>query len=37
MSKRKFNENEKVVWVFVVLLFNFIETIIYFTIGSKLK
>ncbi|MBJ2173153.1 hypothetical protein JBL43_02810 [Aureibaculum sp. A20] len=31
------NGNEKVVWVFVVLLFNFIETIIYFTISNKPK
>lgn len=35
--KSKFNGNDKIVWVIVVLFFNLIGAILYFTIGSKQK
>ena len=33
--KNKFEENNKLVWVLVVLFFNLIGAILYFTIGRK--
>ena len=33
--KSKFNGNDKIVWVLVVLFFNLIGAILYFTIGRK--
>lgn len=35
--KNKFEENNKIIWVLVVLFFNFIGAILYFTIGRKQK
>ena len=35
--KSKFNGNDKVIWILVVLFFNLIGTILYFTIGRKQK
>ncbi len=35
--KSKFNGNDKIVWVLVVLFFNLIGTILYFVIGRKQK
>jgi hypothetical protein len=35
--KSKFNQNDKLVWILVVLFFNLIGAIIYFTIGRKQK
>jgi hypothetical protein len=35
--KSKFNENDKIVWVLVVLFFNLIGAILYFIIGRKQK
>jgi len=35
--KNKFEENNKLVWVLVVLFFNLIGAILYFTIGRKQK
>lgn len=35
--KNKFEENSKIIWVLVVLFFNFIGAILYFTIGRKQK
>jgi hypothetical protein len=35
--KSKFNGNDKIVWVLVVLFFNLIGAILYFTIGRKQK
>jgi hypothetical protein len=35
--KSKFNQNDKLVWIVVVLFFNLIGAIIYFTIGRKQK
>jgi uncharacterized membrane protein len=35
--KSKFNQNDKLVWILVVLFFNLIGTIIYVTIGRKQK
>ena len=37
IQKSKFNRNDKIFWVLVVLLFNLIGTMIYFTIGRKQK
>jgi len=33
--KSKFNGNDKIVWVLVVLFFNLIGAILYFTIGRN--
>ena len=33
--KNKFEENNKIVWVLVVLFFNLIGAILYFTIGRN--
>jgi hypothetical protein len=35
--KSKFNGNDKIVWVLVVLFFNLIGAILYFVIGRKQK
>ena len=35
--KNKFEENNKIIWVLVVLFFNFIGAILYFTFGRKQK
>ncbi|WP_456421069.1 PLD nuclease N-terminal domain-containing protein [Lutibacter sp.] len=35
--KSKFERNNKLVWVLVVLFFNLIGAILYFTIGKKQK
>lgn len=35
--KSKFNQNDKLVWIVVVLFFNLIGAIMYFTIGRKQK
>ena len=35
--KSEFKGNDKVVWILVVLFFNLIGTIIYFSIGRKQK
>ncbi|MDO9593586.1 MAG: PLD nuclease N-terminal domain-containing protein [Lutibacter sp.] len=35
--KSKFNGNDKIVWVLVVLFLNLIGAILYFTIGRKQK
>ena len=35
--KSKFNGNDKIVWVLVVLFFNLIGALLYFTIGRKQK
>ncbi len=35
--KSKFNGNDKIVWVLVVLFFNLIGAIIYFAVGRKQK
>ncbi len=35
--KSKFNGNDKIVWVLVVLFFNLFGAILYFTIGKKQK
>ena len=35
--KSKFNGNDKIVWVLVVLFFNLIGAILYFIIGRKQK
>ncbi len=33
--KNKFEENDKIIWVLVVLFFNLIGAVLYFTIGRK--
>jgi len=35
--KSRFNQNDKLVWIVVVLFFNLIGAIMYFTIGRKQK
>ena len=35
--KNKFTENNKIIWVLVVLLGNFLGAILYFMIGRKQK
>jgi len=35
--RNKFNGNDKIVWVLVVLFFNLIGAILYFIIGTKQK
>jgi Phospholipase_D-nuclease N-terminal len=35
--KNKFEDNHKIVWILVVLFFNMIGAILYFTIGRKQK
>ncbi|QXP74716.1 PLDc_N domain-containing protein [Tenacibaculum sp. AHE15PA] len=35
ITKSKLNRNDKIFWVFVVLLFNIFGTITYFIIGKK--
>ncbi len=35
--KNEFEENNKIIWVLVVLFFNLIGAILYFTIGRKQK
>ena len=35
--KSKFEGNDKIIWVLVVLFFNLIGVILYFVIGSKQK
>ena len=35
--KSKFNENDKIVWLLVVLFLNLLGAILYFTIGRKQK
>lgn len=35
--KSKFNGNDKIVWILVVLFLNFLGVILYFTIGRKQK
>jgi len=35
--KSKFNGNDKIVWILVVLFLNLIGAILYFTIGRKQK
>ncbi|MFZ2284917.1 MAG: PLD nuclease N-terminal domain-containing protein [Lutibacter sp.] len=35
--KNKFSGNDKVVWILVVLFFNFLGAILYFIIGKKQK
>ncbi len=35
--KSKFNGNDKIIWVLVVLFFNLVGAILYFIIGRKQK
>jgi hypothetical protein len=35
--RNKFNGNDKIVWILVVLFFNLIGAILYFIIGTKQK
>lgn len=35
--KSKFNGNDKIIWVLVVLFFNLIGAVLYFVIGRKQK
>jgi len=35
--KSKFNGNDKIIWILVVLFFNLLGAILYFTIGKKQK
>ena len=35
--KSKFNGNDKIIWILVVLFFNLLGVILYFTIGKKQK
>ncbi len=35
--KSKFNGNDKIIWIVVVLLFGLLGAILYFTIGRKQK
>lgn len=35
--KNQFKGNDKIVWVLVVILFNFVGSILYFIIGRKQK
>lgn len=37
ISKNKYDRNDKMVWVFVVLFFNIIGVMIYFAFGRKQK
>jgi len=35
--KSKFHGNDKIIWILVVLFFNLLGAILYFTIGKKQK